>query len=139
MISKSLSCYCRKVRACPSVNPGCVTTNPKSSNFEFPWEIPSNSLENAVEVLNNLYYAFFFFFTIKLKCVFIYMRWFGLVKVIAIMCVVYSCYQKHMFCVGYFLSNIPFCAIWMTKWAQFKQPFGDLKISYVNKEVEIIS
>lgn len=42
-----------KVRACPSVNPGCVTTNPKSSNFEFPWEIPSNSLENAVQKLQE--------------------------------------------------------------------------------------
>lgn len=42
-----------KIRGCPSVNPSCVTTNPKSSNFEFPWQIPSDSLENAVQKLQE--------------------------------------------------------------------------------------
>ncbi|KNA05513.1 hypothetical protein SOVF_189680 [Spinacia oleracea] len=42
-----------KIRGCPPVNPGCVTTNPKSSNFEFPWQIPSDSTENAVQKLQE--------------------------------------------------------------------------------------
>ncbi|XP_021775869.1 thylakoid lumenal 17.9 kDa protein, chloroplastic-like [Chenopodium quinoa] len=42
-----------KIRGCPSINPGCVTTNPKSSNFEFPWQIPSDSTENAVQKLQE--------------------------------------------------------------------------------------
>ncbi|CAI0388762.1 unnamed protein product [Linum tenue] len=29
-----------KIRPCPSTNPGCVSTNPKSSSFSFPWTIP---------------------------------------------------------------------------------------------------
>ncbi|CAO2826972.1 unnamed protein product [Amaranthus hypochondriacus] len=42
-----------KIRACPSVNPGCVTTNPKSANFEFPWQIPSDSTGDAVQKLQE--------------------------------------------------------------------------------------
>lgn len=44
-------CSCRKIRPCPSTNPGCVSTNPKSSSFAFPWRIPENSTDNAVQVL----------------------------------------------------------------------------------------
>ncbi|CAN0908440.1 Thylakoid lumenal 17.9 kDa protein, chloroplastic [Linum grandiflorum] len=29
-----------RIRPCPSTNPGCVSTNPKSSSFAFPWRIP---------------------------------------------------------------------------------------------------
>ncbi|XP_078447456.1 thylakoid lumenal 17.9 kDa protein, chloroplast [Wolffia australiana] len=32
-----------KIRPCPSVNPSCVSTNPKSSSFAFPLIIPSDS------------------------------------------------------------------------------------------------
>ncbi|GAB4860426.1 hypothetical protein Ancab_035585 [Ancistrocladus abbreviatus] len=42
-----------KIRACPSINPGCVSTNPKSSSFAFPWQIPSNSTENAIQKLQE--------------------------------------------------------------------------------------
>lgn len=41
---------CRKIRPCPSSNPGCVSTNAKSSSFAFPWMIPDNSTQNAVQV-----------------------------------------------------------------------------------------
>jgi hypothetical protein len=41
---------CRKIRPCPSINPGCVSTNPKSSSFNFPWTIPENSVDNAIQV-----------------------------------------------------------------------------------------
>lgn len=42
-----------KIRPCPSANPGCVSTNPKSSSFAFPWMIPENSSENAVQKLKD--------------------------------------------------------------------------------------
>ncbi|KAK9668913.1 hypothetical protein RND81_13G095500 [Saponaria officinalis] len=42
-----------KIRACPSVNPSCISTNPKSSNFDFPWQIPSDSTLNAVQKLQD--------------------------------------------------------------------------------------
>ncbi|WCJ36272.1 thylakoid lumenal 17.9 kDa protein chloroplast [Euphorbia peplus] len=42
-----------KIRPCPSVNPSCVSTNPKSSSFSFPWTVPENSTENAVQRLQE--------------------------------------------------------------------------------------
>ncbi|GAB2249178.1 hypothetical protein Droror1_Dr00012537 [Drosera rotundifolia] len=42
-----------KIRPCPSTNPGCVSTNPLSSSFAFPWQIPTNSTENAVQRLKE--------------------------------------------------------------------------------------
>ncbi|KAI3455021.1 hypothetical protein Pfo_011684 [Paulownia fortunei] len=36
-----------KIRPCPSINPGCVSSNPKSSNFAFPWRILSYSSNSA--------------------------------------------------------------------------------------------
>ncbi|PIN22388.1 hypothetical protein CDL12_04894 [Handroanthus impetiginosus] len=36
-----------KIRPCPSINPGCVSSNPKSSNFAFPWRILGDSSNNA--------------------------------------------------------------------------------------------
>ncbi|KAL8140126.1 hypothetical protein V2J09_006147 [Rumex salicifolius] len=42
-----------KIRACPSINPGCVSTNAKSSSFAFPWRIPPDSGENAVQKLQE--------------------------------------------------------------------------------------
>ncbi|CAA7405194.1 unnamed protein product [Spirodela intermedia] len=42
-----------KIRPCPSTNPGCVSTNPKSSSFAFPLVIPSGSSENAVQALKD--------------------------------------------------------------------------------------
>ncbi|KAL9243391.1 hypothetical protein vseg_017285 [Gypsophila vaccaria] len=42
-----------KIRTCPSVNPSCVSTNPKSSNFDFPWQIPSDLTQNAVQRLQE--------------------------------------------------------------------------------------
>ncbi|XP_019150767.1 PREDICTED: thylakoid lumenal 17.9 kDa protein, chloroplastic isoform X2 [Ipomoea nil] len=36
-----------KIRPCPSVNPGCVSTNPKSSSFAFPWRIPQSSSSSS--------------------------------------------------------------------------------------------
>lgn len=42
-----------KIRPCPSFNPGCVSTNPKSSSFLFPWQIPPGSTENAVQKLQD--------------------------------------------------------------------------------------
>lgn len=47
-----MPCSCRKIRPCPSANPGCVSTNPKSSSFAFPWRIPESTLDNAIQVLN---------------------------------------------------------------------------------------
>ncbi|KAG0457963.1 hypothetical protein HPP92_023120 [Vanilla planifolia] len=41
------------IRACPSMNPGCVSTNPKSSSFAFPLMIPEESSENAVQRLRE--------------------------------------------------------------------------------------
>ncbi|KAK3002305.1 hypothetical protein RJ639_022077 [Escallonia herrerae] len=42
-----------KIRPCPSTNPGCVSTNPKSSSFAFPWTIPETSSQNAIEQLQQ--------------------------------------------------------------------------------------
>ncbi|KAM1035451.1 hypothetical protein ACFX2I_038603 [Malus domestica] len=42
-----------KIRPCPSINPGCVSTNPRSSSFAFPLEIPANSLDNAIQRLKE--------------------------------------------------------------------------------------
>ncbi|KAL2482690.1 Thylakoid lumenal 17.9 kDa protein [Forsythia ovata] len=42
-----------KIRPCPSINPGCVSTNPKSSSFAFPWSIPGNSSDNALQKLQD--------------------------------------------------------------------------------------
>ncbi|MFS7911045.1 putative thylakoid lumenal 17.9kDa protein [Helianthus anomalus] len=42
-----------KIRPCPSNNPGCVSSNPKSSNFAFPWRVPDKSLDNALQQLQE--------------------------------------------------------------------------------------
>ncbi|MED6172689.1 hypothetical protein PIB30_052319 [Stylosanthes scabra] len=42
-----------KIRACPSFNPGCISTNAKSSSFALPWSIPENSSDNAIEKLRE--------------------------------------------------------------------------------------
>ncbi|XP_074317202.1 thylakoid lumenal 17.9 kDa protein, chloroplastic [Silene latifolia] len=42
-----------KIRACPSVNPSCVSTNPKSSSFDFPWQIPVDATHTAVQKLQE--------------------------------------------------------------------------------------
>ncbi|KAK4804195.1 hypothetical protein SAY86_004012 [Trapa natans] len=42
-----------KIRACPSTNPGCISTNPKSSSFAFPWKISDASAGNAVQRLKE--------------------------------------------------------------------------------------
>ncbi|XP_058103115.1 thylakoid lumenal 17.9 kDa protein, chloroplastic isoform X1 [Magnolia sinica] len=42
-----------KIRPCPSVNPGCVSTNPKSSSFAFPWMIPENDRDNSAQMLKD--------------------------------------------------------------------------------------
>ncbi|XP_065873007.1 thylakoid lumenal 17.9 kDa protein, chloroplastic [Euphorbia lathyris] len=42
-----------KIRPCPSVNPSCVSTNPKSSSFSFPWTIPENSTDKAIQKLEE--------------------------------------------------------------------------------------
>lgn len=42
-----------KIRPCPSINPGCISTNPKSSSFDFPWTVPENSVDNAIQRLRE--------------------------------------------------------------------------------------
>nr|XP_043636208.1 thylakoid lumenal 17.9 kDa protein, chloroplastic [Erigeron canadensis] len=42
-----------KIRPCPSNNPGCVSSNPQSSSFAFPWRIPDNALDNAIQQLQQ--------------------------------------------------------------------------------------
>ncbi|XP_073013507.1 thylakoid lumenal 17.9 kDa protein, chloroplastic isoform X1 [Typha latifolia] len=42
-----------KIRPCPSTNPGCVSTNPRSSSFASPWIIPETSAENAIQNLRD--------------------------------------------------------------------------------------
>ncbi|KAL2347050.1 hypothetical protein Fmac_001050 [Flemingia macrophylla] len=42
-----------KIRPCPSINPGCISTNPKSSSFAFPWLIPANSSDDAIQKLRE--------------------------------------------------------------------------------------
>lgn len=36
-----------KIRPCPSINPGCVSSNPKSSSFSFPWRVLGYSSNSA--------------------------------------------------------------------------------------------
>ncbi|CAA0810976.1 Thylakoid lumenal 17.9 kDa protein-chloroplastic, partial [Striga hermonthica] len=36
-----------KIRVCPSINPSCISSNPKSSNFAFPWKITGYSSESV--------------------------------------------------------------------------------------------
>ncbi|KAI3878901.1 hypothetical protein MKX03_024473 [Papaver bracteatum] len=42
-----------KIRPCPSINPSCISSNPKSSSFAFPWVISKNEIENAVQKLQE--------------------------------------------------------------------------------------
>ncbi|KAK9926631.1 hypothetical protein M0R45_023847 [Rubus argutus] len=42
-----------KIRPCPSINPGCISTNPKSSSFAFPLTIPENSSDNVIQKLQE--------------------------------------------------------------------------------------
>ncbi|OIW17117.1 hypothetical protein TanjilG_00195 [Lupinus angustifolius] len=42
-----------KIRPCPSINPGCISTNPKSSSFSFPWQIPEQESDNAIQKLRE--------------------------------------------------------------------------------------
>ncbi|KDP22608.1 hypothetical protein JCGZ_26439 [Jatropha curcas] len=42
-----------KIRPCPSTNPSCVSTNPKSSSFAFPLTIPDDSTDNAIQKLQE--------------------------------------------------------------------------------------
>ncbi|WMV21195.1 hypothetical protein MTR67_014580 [Solanum verrucosum] len=42
-----------KIRPCPSVNPGCVSTNPQSSSSAFPLIISQNSSGNAIMQLQD--------------------------------------------------------------------------------------
>ncbi|GMN56617.1 hypothetical protein TIFTF001_025721 [Ficus carica] len=42
-----------KIRPCPATNPGCVSTNPMSSSFAFPWMIPENYSDNAIQKLEE--------------------------------------------------------------------------------------
>ncbi|EPS72477.1 hypothetical protein M569_02282, partial [Genlisea aurea] len=44
-----------KIRPCPSINPSCISTNPQSSNFVFPWRILDERSTNgaAVEQLQD--------------------------------------------------------------------------------------
>lgn len=44
----------RKIRPCPSVNPSCISTNPKSSSFAFPWRIPENATDDTIQVLIHI-------------------------------------------------------------------------------------
>ncbi|KAM3319326.1 thylakoid lumenal 17.9 kDa protein, chloroplastic [Capsicum chacoense] len=42
-----------KIRPCPSVNPGCVSTNPQTSSSAFPLIISQNSSGNAIMQLQD--------------------------------------------------------------------------------------
>nr|TKR68834.1 hypothetical protein D5086_0000307740 [Populus alba] len=42
-----------KTRPCPSTNPGCVSTNPQSSSFAFPWRIPGNVIQKLQEAMQK--------------------------------------------------------------------------------------
>ncbi|XP_027168252.1 thylakoid lumenal 17.9 kDa protein, chloroplastic [Coffea eugenioides] len=42
-----------KIRPCPSINPGCVSTNPNSASFAFPWVIPESSSRDAIKQLED--------------------------------------------------------------------------------------
>ncbi|KZV44544.1 thylakoid lumenal 17.9 kDa protein, chloroplastic-like [Dorcoceras hygrometricum] len=51
--SESSDVY-EKIRPCPSVNPGCVSSNPRSSSFAFPWTILGKSTDDsAVQQLED--------------------------------------------------------------------------------------
>ncbi|KAF9619339.1 hypothetical protein IFM89_006526 [Coptis chinensis] len=47
-----------KIRPCPSTNPGCITTNPKSSSFTFPLTIPDNISKNAIQASSRTIFVF---------------------------------------------------------------------------------
>ncbi|XP_073127682.1 thylakoid lumenal 17.9 kDa protein, chloroplastic [Henckelia pumila] len=43
-----------KIRPCPSINPGCVSSNPRSSNFAFPWTVSGKSTDgSAIQQLKD--------------------------------------------------------------------------------------
>ncbi|KGN64418.1 thylakoid lumenal 17.9 kDa protein, chloroplastic [Cucumis sativus] len=42
-----------KIMPCPSANPSCVSTNPKSSSFAFPLNIPDNFSGNPIQKLQE--------------------------------------------------------------------------------------
>ncbi|KAL3631678.1 hypothetical protein CASFOL_024662 [Castilleja foliolosa] len=43
-----------KIRPCPSINPGCVLSNHRSSSFAFPWRILGySSNSNAIQQLQD--------------------------------------------------------------------------------------
>ncbi|KAM5571651.1 thylakoid lumenal 17.9 kDa protein, chloroplastic [Rosa sericea] len=42
-----------KIRPCPSINPACISTNPRSSSFAFPLTIPEKSSGNAIQKLQE--------------------------------------------------------------------------------------
>ncbi|KAG6466454.1 thylakoid lumenal 17.9 kDa protein, chloroplastic-like [Zingiber officinale] len=42
-----------KIRPCPSTNPGCVSTNPNSSSFVFPWMLPEDYSANVIQSLKD--------------------------------------------------------------------------------------
>ncbi|CAN6464706.1 unnamed protein product [Victoria cruziana] len=42
-----------KIRPCPSANPGCISTNPKSSSFSFPWIIPQTDVEASLQKIED--------------------------------------------------------------------------------------
>ncbi|KAJ6374521.1 hypothetical protein OIU78_030100 [Salix suchowensis] len=60
-----------KIRPCPSTNPGCVSTNPQSSSFAFPWSIPENDTGNAIQVL-KLNICLLIFHYAKLSLIWLY-------------------------------------------------------------------
>ncbi|KAG6573135.1 Thylakoid lumenal 17.9 kDa protein, chloroplastic, partial [Cucurbita argyrosperma subsp. sororia] len=43
-----------KIRPCPSINPSCVSTNPKSSSFAFPLSIPESFTGNPIQKLQEV-------------------------------------------------------------------------------------
>ncbi|KAG7012320.1 Thylakoid lumenal 17.9 kDa protein, chloroplastic, partial [Cucurbita argyrosperma subsp. argyrosperma] len=43
-----------KIRPCPSTNPSCVSTNPKSSSFAFPLSIPESYTGNPIQKLQEV-------------------------------------------------------------------------------------
>ncbi|KAI4331894.1 hypothetical protein L6164_016844 [Bauhinia variegata] len=42
-----------KIRPCPSTNPGCISTNPRSASFALPWQIPEGSPDDAIQKLRE--------------------------------------------------------------------------------------
>ncbi|KAF3795469.1 Thylakoid lumenal 17-protein [Nymphaea thermarum] len=43
----------RWIRPCPSMNPGCISTNPKSSSFAFPWIIAQTDAGSALQKIED--------------------------------------------------------------------------------------